>query len=190
MAAQPPADTDALRARIATSVRELRRRSGRSLADVAVDAGIGKSTLHAIEAGEANPGIETLWALAGALGVAFGELLAPTAPNIRVVRAGDGPQVDAEHTAMRARLKATTAHQSRCELYTLELEPARSRLAEPHGPGTMEHVLLLSGSLRVGPESGDVLLAPGDLASFPADVAHHYEARSAGTRAVLLLEYR
>jgi transcriptional regulator with XRE-family HTH domain len=183
-------DAGELRARVARSVRELRGRSGQSLAEVAAAAGIGKSTLHAIEAGEANPGIETLWSLAGALGVTFGDLLDPPGPTIRVVRAGEGPRVEAESSRMRAHLLATTAHRARVEVYSLALEPGGERGAAPHAPGTVEHVLVTHGSLRVGPADNDTELHAGDLASFPADVEHVYEAVEADTRAVLFIEYR
>lgn len=183
-------DPGELRARVADTIRRLRQRSGRSLADLATGAGIGKSTLHAIEAGEANPGIETLWSLARALGVPFGALLEPPDPGVRVVRADEGPRIDSEQTTMRARLKASTSYQSRAELYTVEIDPGRSREAQPHGDGTVEHVLVLAGSMLVGPVDAMVDLGAGDLASFPADVAHRYDAREAGTRAVLLIEYR
>jgi transcriptional regulator with XRE-family HTH domain len=183
-------DAGELRARVARSVRELRGRSGRSLADVAAAAGIGKSTLHAIEAGEANPGIETLWALAGALGVTFGDLLDPPSPSVRVVRAGEGPRVESESSRMRAHLLATTAHQSRVEVFSLDLDPGAERGAEAHAAGTVEHVLVTHGALRVGPADATAALGPGDLATFPADVEHVYEATEPHTRAVLLIEYR
>jgi transcriptional regulator with XRE-family HTH domain len=185
-----PDDAVELRARVARSVRDLRGRSGQSLAEVAAAAGIGKSTLHAIEAGEANPGIETLWSLAGALGVTFGDLLDPPAPTIRVVRAGEGPRVESESSRMRAHLLATTAHRARVEVYSLALEPGGERGAAPHAPGTVEHVLVTHGSLRVGPADNDIELRAGDLASFPADVEHVYEAVEPDTRAVLFIEYR
>ena len=178
-----------LRQQIAATVRDLRSRSGRSLAELAAGAGIGKSTLHAIEAGEANPGIETLWALARALGVPFGALLEPVRPPVRVVRSGEGPQVDSELSAMRAHLLASTGHGSRVELYTLELDPDSEHVAEPHTEGTVEHVLVTAGRLRTGPVDAPVELEPGDLASFPGDLAHVYAAIAAGTRAVLVLEY-
>jgi transcriptional regulator with XRE-family HTH domain len=183
-------DAGELRVRVARSVAELRRRTGRSLAEVAADAGIGKSTLHAIEAGEANPGIETLWALAGALGVTFGDLLDPPAPSIRVVRAGEGPRIDSERSHMRAHLLATTAHRSRVEVFHLALEPGSERGAAPHAPGTVEHVLVTHGRLRVGPAGGAIELGPGDLASFPGDAEHVYETLEPDTQAVLLIEYR
>ena len=178
-----------LRCRVARTVRELRLRSGRSLADVASAAGIGKSTLHAIESEDANPGIETLWALARALEVPFGSLLEPPTPSVRVVRAGEGPRVDSEDGSMKARLLATTAHGSRTEVYALTLDPTQARDADPHTPGTTEHVLVVTGRVSVGPVDRPVELAPGDLASFPGDVAHRYEALEPGSETLLIIEY-
>lgn len=182
-------DPRELRCRIARTVRDLRVRSGRSLADVASAAGIGKSTLHAIESEDANPGIETLWALARALDVPFGSLLEPPTPSVRVVRAGEGPRVDSEDASMQARLLASTSHGSRTELYALDLDLTRGRDAEAHTPGTTEHVLVVTGRVRVGPLESLVDLGPGDLASFPGDVTHRYEALEAGSEAVLIIEY-
>jgi transcriptional regulator with XRE-family HTH domain len=187
----PPdeAESAALRRRIATTVREHRARAGRSLADLAAAAGIGKSTLHAIESGDANPGIETLWALARALGVPFGQLLDPPAPTIRVVRAGEAPRIASEASSMHAYLLASTAHGARTEVYDLHLEPGAVRDAEPHSAGTIEHVFVTAGAIRVGPSDAPVDLAVGDLVSFPGDVGHRYEALASATRVVLLIEY-
>jgi transcriptional regulator with XRE-family HTH domain len=182
-------DPRELRCRIARTVRDVRMRSGRSLADVASAAGIGKSTLHAIESEDANPGIETLWALARALEVPFGSLLEPPVPSVRVVRAGEGPRVDSENAQIQARLLATTAHGSRTEIYALTLQPSQGHEAEPHTPGTTEHVLVTAGRVSVGPVDAAVELGPGDLASFAGDVAHRYEALGADSEAVLIIEY-
>lgn len=186
----PPDDAEAaaLRERVARRVRELRQRSGRSLADLATAAGIGKSTLHAIEAGDANPGIETLWSLAQALGVAFGDLLEPATPQVRVVRAADAPRVGAEDASMQARLLASTRG-GRIEVFTLELFTRHEHQAHAHSRGTVEHVLVTAGRLRVGPSHGEVELEAGDLVTFPGDVDHLYEALEDPTSAVLLIEY-
>ncbi|MEX2549087.1 MAG: XRE family transcriptional regulator [Nitriliruptoraceae bacterium] len=186
---EDPVVTGELRQRVATSVRDLRARSGRSLADLASAAGIGKSTLHAIEAGEANPGIETLWALARALGVPFGDLLDPPAPVVRVVRAGQAPQVASESAAMKAHLLASTGHRARVELYDLVLQPGRVHDGQAHTEGTTEHVLVTRGELRVGPAEQAVHLGVGDLAAFASDRAHTYEALVADTEAIMMIEY-
>lgn len=188
---EEPSETAAqVRERVADAVREHRARAGRSLAELAADAGIGKSTLHAIETGEANPSIETIWALARALEVPFGELLDPPSAAVRVVRAGQGPQIASQDgVGMVAHLLTSTARGARVEWYTLELAAGPSRAADAHAPGTIEHVLVVEGRLRVGPDDDAVELGPGDLAVFPGDVAHRYHALTEGTRALLLLEY-
>lgn len=179
-----------LRARVASAVRGHRSRSGRSLAELATTAGIGKSTLHAIETGDANPSIETIWALARALEVPFGVLLDPPTATVRLVRAGDGPKVESsEGAGMVAHLLTTTARGARVEWYTLHLAAGPSRAAEGHANGTVEHVLVTAGRLLVGPEDAVVDLGPGDLAVFPGDVPHRYDALEDGTQALLLLEY-
>lgn len=182
-------DPGELRRRVATAVQELRKRSGRSLSDVATAAGIGKSTLHAIEAGDANPGIETLWGLAQALGVPFGALLDQPSPMVRVVRAGEAVRVASEDSTMAAYLLGSTGHVSRVELYDLHLSTGPVRDADPHTEGTIEHVVVTAGRLRVGPIDGPVDLEVGDLAVFPADRHHRYEALESDTRAVMLIEY-
>jgi transcriptional regulator with XRE-family HTH domain len=185
----PAADATELRARVADTVRELRTRAGESLADLAARAGIGKSTLHAIESGDANPSIETLWALANALSVPFGELLEPPSPEVRVVRAGEAPEVASERSELRAHLLTTTTRGGRTELYTLDVEPGTERDAVGHIGGSVEHVLLIRGRLRVGPARHPVVLEPGDLVAFAGDAAHVYGALEPDTFALLLMEY-
>lgn len=183
-------DAAALRGRVAASVRDHRARDGSSLADLAAAAGIGKSTLHAIESGDANPSIETLWSLARALDVPFGELLDPPPPPVRVLRAGEGPKVAAgEGVGLVVHLLASTSRGARTELYRMALEPGPARTAAGHTTGTIEHVLAIAGRVRVGPVDASVELGVGDLATFPGDVAHRYDALEPGTEMALLLEY-
>src|ERR1700745_2397315 len=80
---------------IAASLRRERRRTGLSLTEVARRAGIAKSTLSQLESGTGNPSVETLWAICVALDVPFSRLVAPPRPPIQVIRADEGPTVDA-----------------------------------------------------------------------------------------------
>jgi DNA-binding XRE family transcriptional regulator len=59
---------------IAKSLVRERLRTGLSLAEIARRAGIAKSTLSQLEAGNGNPSIETLWSLCVAL-----DILCPSA---------------------------------------------------------------------------------------------------------------
>lgn len=174
---------------VASNVRSLRLDAGLTLADLASAAGLGKSTLAQLESGKANPSVETLWAIAAALRVPFARIVEEDRAALRVVRARDVPPMhSAEAPGWAGRLLATSHGRGTFDLYTLDLEAGTARHADPHHAGVTEHLIVVVGRLRVGPETGPVELEPGDLVTFVADVPHVYEARET-THCVLLMSY-
>jgi len=184
------AETSPPLAAIAAALRRERERSGLSLSEVARRAGVAKSTLSQLETGAGNPSIETLWALAVALGVPFSQLVDPPTPQVRVVRAGEGPTIHAERADYTATLLAAGSPQTRRDLYVMALEPGSARRAEAHLLGSMEHVVVAAGRMRAGPADATIELGAGDYASFRGDIPHVYEAIEPGTWAVLMMEHR
>ncbi|HEX5597071.1 MAG TPA: XRE family transcriptional regulator [Micromonosporaceae bacterium] len=174
---------------IATAIRRERERAGISLTELARRAGIAKSTLSQLEAGNGNPSVETLWALSIALDVPFSRLVEQRMPAVRVIRSGHGPRVQAEHAEFAATLLAAGSPHARRDLYRLELEPGARRDAEPHLPGSVEHLIIAAGRIRTGPTTDLVELDSGDYVSFAGDVPHSYEALEAGTVAILVMEH-
>jgi transcriptional regulator with XRE-family HTH domain len=177
-------------AAIAAALRRERERAGLSLTEVARRAGLAKSTLSQLEAGTGNPSIETLWALGVALDVPFSQLVDPPAPRVRVVKAGEGTRLTAEHATYTATLLAAGSPHTRRDVYRIEVEPGAPREAEAHVPGTIEHIVVATGSMKVGPTAAEIELVAGDYASFPGDEPHTYTALEPGTTAVLIMEHR
>ncbi len=176
---------------IAAALRRERDRAQLSLSEVAKRAGIAKSTLHQLESGSGNPNIETLWALAVALNVPFSRLVEPPEPPApRVIRAGEGPSVQAEQADFTGTLLATCPPGARRDIYLMRIGMGGPRKADAHLPGTVEHVILMSGRLRVGPADAAVDLDVHDYCSFPGDVPHVYEALAPGTSFTLVMEHR
>jgi transcriptional regulator with XRE-family HTH domain len=174
---------------VAANVRALRMQAGLTLADLAAAAGLGKSTLAQLESGRANPSVETLWAIAAALRVPFARIVEEERPSLRVVRARDVPAMRSEETpGWAGRLLAASQRRGTFDLYSLDLEAGSVRHADPHHAGVVEHLVLVEGRLRVGPQSGPVELGPGDLVTFAGDVPHMYEALETA-HAVLLMSY-
>lgn len=176
-------------AMIAASVRRERERAGVSLTELARRARIAKSTLSQLEAGVGNPSVETLWALAVALGVPFSRLVDPPHSNVRVIRAGGGPVTHSEQADYAATLLATSPPNARRDVYRVVAQPGEPRTSEPHGPGTTEHVVLATGRALVGPVEAPVELAPGDYIAYPGDAPHIFEALAPDTSAVLISEH-
>ncbi len=174
---------------IATSLQRERRRAGISLAELARQAGIAKSTLSQLEAATGNPSVETIWALSVALDVPFSNLVEPPRPKVRVIRAGQGPAVASERADFVATLLASCPPNARRDVYAITAEPGSVRESDPHMPGVIEHVVLTAGHARVGVAAEPVELHPGDYVAYPGDAAHVFEALMPGTSAVLVSEH-
>jgi transcriptional regulator with XRE-family HTH domain len=171
---------------VGRNLRRHRRAAGMSLADLAAAAGIGKSTLHALELGDGNPTLNTLWALAAALELPLGELLDDRPEPAVVVRANEGAR--AEGTSVRARLMHRLAVRGTVEVYDLAIG-GRQQASEPHMAGVRECLVVTAGGVLAGPASGPVPLATGDSIHHDAAEPHVYQGLEADNRAVLLMLY-
>jgi transcriptional regulator with XRE-family HTH domain len=182
-------DVDSFVRAVAANVRARRLQAGMTLADLAAASGLGKSTLAQLESGKANPSVETLWAIAAALKVPFARIVEEERPSLRVVRARDQPAMRSEETpGWVGRLLAASHGRGTFDLYSLDLEAGAVRHAEPHHAGVVEHLVVVTGRLRAGPQSSPVELGPGDIVTFAADVPHVYEALETA-HLVLLMSY-
>ncbi|NIH79351.1 helix-turn-helix domain-containing protein [Amycolatopsis viridis] len=174
---------------IAASLRRERARTGLSLSEVAKRAGIAKSTLSQLEAGSGNPSVETLWALSLVLDVPFARLVQPVRPQVRVLRADEGPAFRSERSDYVTTLVSSCPPHARRDLFRVAAEPGPPRRADPHALGVVEHVVLCAGRALVGVTDDPVELGPGDYIVYPGDVPHIFQALEPGTRAVLVSEH-
>lgn len=174
---------------IAAATRALRERSNLSLSQLAQRAGISKATLSGLEAGRANPSIETLNSIARALGVPIAELMAPPASRLLVIRAGTGARGETEESNYRTRLLDSRVGRGSTELYIIEQDTGPPHEGDVHPPGLVENIYVDSGRLRTGPSDAPVELGPGDFISFSADRPHFYEALVDGTRAIVCMSW-
>lgn len=173
---------------VAAALRRERQRAGYTLTDLARRADVGKSTLSELESGTGNPSLETLWALAGALGIPVSRLLDPPRIHVHLIRAGDGPTLAAETAEYRATLLSTSPLGGRRDIYRVTAEPGQGRESEPHLPGLIEHVIVSTGRALVGPTAHPETLDAGDYLCYPGDAPHMFRALLPGTSAVLIQE--
>lgn len=173
---------------IAQAVQRERLRAGLSLSALADAAGLAKSTLSQLEARKRNPSIETLWAIATALGVPFAQFFEVSTPEAVVIRAGEGDAIAAETPGQLVVLLANCPMGVRRDLYPMSLQPELARVAAAHPPGTVEHLIVISGQVRLGPEGQLIEAGPGDYYRYAGDVVHRYEALGAEALLVLVIE--
>ncbi|SDG87356.1 helix-turn-helix domain-containing protein [Roseospirillum parvum] len=173
---------------IARALRRERQHAGLSLSALAARAGLAKSTLSQLEAGQGNPSVETLWALATALGVPFSQLFQSPNPEAALIRAGEGTPLSAQATPFAATLLAAGGPGRRRDLYRLDLAGAARRQAEPHPAGTVEHAVVCQGRVRLGPLEALEELARGDYYRYAADRVHLYQGLSDDSVVLLVME--
>ena len=143
---------------IGKKICKLRKEKGFSLSKLAEIAGISKSTLSAIESGESNPTISTLWAIANALNVPFGELIP-----------------DKYKTITESGISVQLIERSKgIEIYKMKLSPKSFRKAEPHQKGTIEHIFVIRGSVLAGEITNPKLIKAGESLEFRGDMPHLY----------------
>jgi transcriptional regulator with XRE-family HTH domain len=176
------------RGTLAGNLRRLRAERGVAAAELARRAGTSRATLSQLEAGEGNPTLDTLYALATALDASLADLIAPppAAEPPRVVRAGEGARVRGD--AVEAWLLDTVSgRQGSTEVYELRLHGSARQRSAGHPPGTREHLHLYAGRAVVGPAEAPVELGPGDFATFTATGDHVYQRLSGAVRGVLVI---
>lgn len=175
---------------VGKNVAALRRRAGLSLRELAGRADVSPSTLSSIEAGHANPALETLVTVSRALGVPFSRLVLAAQDEVEVQRAIEGVTMESAEASLRSRLVCAVTDSPMTELYEARLAGGAVYRAEPHLAGVRESVIVVKGRIRVGPEGAAVELKTGDRATFTADQPHTYEALTANADAILVLAYR
>jgi transcriptional regulator with XRE-family HTH domain len=162
---------------VGQNVRRLRQERGVNLSDLAASAGISLAMLSRLEKGDVTPSLETLVALAEALGTNAAALLKDDVAqqsDAQLVPKGEGLEVVQRGTRRghTYHLLASDRGPKRVfEPYLVTLTDKSEIFPEFDHPG-VEFIHILEGSLRYrhGPES--YLLKPGDSLTFRGDVPH------------------
>jgi transcriptional regulator with XRE-family HTH domain len=167
-----------------------------TLTALAEHAGVAKSTVSLIERGQGNPSIETVWALASALGVPFASLFheEPPTEDMSVVRECEAPvvavdQAGLETDGMIVRHLLTRTGGDLFEIYTLVLDEGAVRHAGAHVSGLFEHITVASGTVEVSTDAFREVIGQGDLISFRTDRPHSYRVIEGPVRLVSVHEY-
>lgn len=159
-----------------------------SISSLAKITGLAKSNLSRLEAGEGNPSLETLWTLSAALDINVRELFDPGSRTVRVSRASEHGEAQSEIAKFGVTLLSSSPPGATRDLYRAALEPGRTKKSAPHARGMIEHIVLIAGKARVGPDQASEVLLPGDYMIFAADQPHSYEALEPETTAIIIME--
>jgi transcriptional regulator with XRE-family HTH domain len=176
----PPEMDDNLGLVVGLNVKRLRARRSLSLEALARLSGVSRAMLGQIETGRSVPTINVVWKIARAFAVPFSNLIATAhADRIRVFPAKGAKLLTSASGAFSSRALFPFDGERRTEFYELRLKAAGVEEAEPHALGTMENLVVVSGTLEIEIGGETRQLGPGDAILFQADQPHVY--RNSGT---------
>ena len=165
--------------RVADGLKRFRKARNLSLDDLATKSGVSRAALSQIEGTRTNPTLSVLWKVAVGLGVPFHELLGVSDDGTaKVLRGGDTPPLKSGDGRMESRLLSPGGSSPDIEIYELRFLPKAVHRSEPHGRGTVETLVVMTGALRLQVQEAEYELQTGDTIFFKADVPHVYENRA------------
>jgi len=179
---------DEVSVRTGLAVKRHREAAGFSLRMLAARSGISPSMISDIERGTKSPTVVTVVRLARALGVGIAVLVdgdAGLAPRISVLRRGQGREGD--HPAPWQSLGPALPG-SRIDFVRYQIPPSTALgIAAAHPSGTVEHMHVASGTIRVTVGDEQVELTAGDSCSCRTDVPHAVENPDPSAEALIYL---
>lgn len=161
--------------RVAENLRDHRKRRDMSLDQLSHATGVSRAALSQIETRKTNPTIGVLWKIASGLGVPFSDLIGESRMALSVLRRADTQVLRSTDRKFESRPLVPAAGVNEIEMYELSLAARSRHTSDPHGPGTKELVVVLSGALRMTVGDHTDELEAGDSVVFDANLPHVYE---------------
>ena len=159
-------------------IKATRQERSLTLDQVSVKSGVSKSMLSQIERGQANPTFATLWNLTRALGISIEDLLGGDSTGeqpdstVELISANFTPTITSADGKCRLRILSPLQTAAVTEWYEVTVKPGGVLDSEPHTPGTIEHLTVVSGALRVTSGGEDFKVRESETARYAADVEH------------------
>lgn len=159
---------------VSDRLRDLRKKKGWTLEQLASLSGVSRSMLSQIERGAANPTLVVAWRIAQAFGLSLGDLVDSkiARPKIDVIRADDRNCLFRDDAQCRIRTLSPLQLEKDVEFYELRLKPGGVLESSPHFEGTREFLTIEKGQVRLTAGEETYELGVGDSAHYAADVAH------------------
>ena len=173
---------------ISINLKRLRKERNLSLGQLADMAGLSKVVLSQIEKGDANPTINTIWKIAGALGLPYTSLLEMEPSRNVCVRKKDVSELCEDGYSI-FNYYAKNAERN-FEIYEMEMETGCDHLSVGHSSKSLEYLLITEGSITVTANEQQYVLNEGDALCFSAESPHRYVNSSLQKAvAVLIIQY-
>ncbi len=161
---------------LGTTLKKLRTSRQWSLALAAERTGVSKAMLGQIERGESSPTVATLWKIATGFNVPFSRFFSASVPQAAagVQRSGAVASWQQHSGTMEVTPLFPFDPQLGFDMFAIVLAAGASSNSSAHDLGVIEHVLVISGTLRLAVSDEWYTLLAGEGLRFQADCPHAY----------------
>ena len=168
--------------RLGERVRELRRRRGLTLEELAELSGVSRAMISKLERGEKNPTLVVAARLAEGLGVTLSRLAGMEEQHEVIVVPKEKRMVmsDPETGFERQLLSPNTAGLGVEFIKNTIPKGSTSGEFPPHRKGVEEQLVVEQGTLKATLAGDEYLLEEGDALYFEADVPHRFDNAGEG----------
>lgn len=186
---EPAADAlDAICIRTGQHLRRLRTRRGYSLDRLAKVSGVSRAMLGQIETGKSSPTLNILAKIAAALDVPCSSLIVEEdEPTTVLLPRASSKTLSSSDGKFETRALFPYDGDRKVEFYELHLAPHHTERADPHRQGTVENLVVATGTIEVIVGKQPYILGEGDALVFEADVPHVYRNMTGGPATVYLV---
>ena len=173
---------------IGENLKRLREEQNLSQGQLAERAGVSKVIVSQIERGDANPTVNTIWKLTGALGLPYTSLL--DVPDFKAVHIRKSDITAQNEGKLHLFSYYPKSAERNFELYEIELETGCCHSSIGHSSNSFEYLLMLEGEISVTVNEREYVLKKEDALYFDASHPHSYHnACDVRAKAVMLIQY-
>ncbi len=162
------------RVRLGRVVQRLRKARAMSLDDLSQASGVAKSIISRIERNETNPTLATVLRLAEALNMPPEALLAQSrrAAVLQHQKKSDIPVLFSEDGRVRLFIIGALELVEHVQWYDVHADPGGVLESDPHQPGCVEHVHVVSGILEITSGDETRTVRAGESLRYRGDLPH------------------
>lgn len=169
---------------IAANLRELRRKRGVTLDEVADATGVSKSMLGQIERGECGLSVATLWKISTGLKISFTALMNEERPKAQLVENKALAPLGGDNPGFRLYPLFPAETDRSFDILYIEIDPGAVSVSEAHEQGTEEFALVYEGTLTLSAGNERYAVPAGHSIHYSGDQPHSYA--NCGKKAVRL----
>ena len=159
---------------VGTRLLTLRQQRQLTLQEVSTLTGVSTASLNNIERHTTSPSIDTLWKISSGLAVPINYFFATDPVDFELARPADFHNIASEDAGVVVQSVFNTIASNNFEVFDLSLTSQSARQSASHVPGTVEVLIVKTGTLTMQVNGQTFQIPAGTMAKFNGAFAHEY----------------